>query len=393
MKQLGRCEWTAMTMAAEDAFSAQVGQVLAFRLHNHNLAQRLPARLLGEAAAACGIQNSPPGSALISLNARLSGLDPAGFHKSLAVDKTLLQMWSLRAAPYIFPAVDLHTFTTGLMPDDDEALGYFIGGGLPHLKMFGLSAAEIVSHAASVLAEVLQDRILTKDELGIQLARQVSRFLPAEKLGLWNTPDGLRSNTYGETIVRFAMAILALRGMLSIASQSEPPTKLALTTDLAVNMPALADERQARAELARRYLHCYGPSMPGHFAEWAGIAPAQAGRTWELVASELLPVKFMGRRTWLLESDRQRLLDPPAAEGVRFLPPHDPYLALRDRVTLEPDPKLQRLLWRSAGNPGVVLAGGRPAGAWRSKKTANRLKLSIQWFQPIGAGLVGLVEF
>jgi len=37
----------------------------------------------------------------------------------------------------------------------------------------------------------------------------------------------------------------------------------------------------ARAELVRRYLHCYGPSTPQHFAEWAGIGPAQAGRAWD----------------------------------------------------------------------------------------------------------------
>ena len=33
---------------------------------------------------------------------------------------------------------------------------------------------------------------------------------------------------------------------------------------------AAGDDHVLRTELLRRYLHCYAPTMPGHFAEWAG---------------------------------------------------------------------------------------------------------------------------
>ena len=43
------------------------------------------------------------------------------------------------------------------------------------------------------------------------------------------------------------------------------------------NVPAPAvDPREARLELARRYLHVFGPATPEGFATWAGIRPASA---------------------------------------------------------------------------------------------------------------------
>ena len=37
--------------------------------------------------------------------------------------------------------------------------------------------------------------------------------------------------------------------------------------------PPDVDPRDARLELARRYLHVFGPATPAAFAQWAGIRP------------------------------------------------------------------------------------------------------------------------
>ncbi len=66
---------------------------------------------------------------------------------------------------------------------------------------------------------------------------------------------------------------------------------------------------------------------------------------------------------------------------MRFLPPHDPCLLLRDRSTLIPDKKLHRLIWRAAGNPGMVLSDGRPVALWRPQKKGNRLGLTVEVFE------------
>ena len=48
-------------------------QVLAFRLSSHHRTHRLPGTGLLEAAAVCGLQETPPGSAALALQARFSG--------------------------------------------------------------------------------------------------------------------------------------------------------------------------------------------------------------------------------------------------------------------------------------------------------------------------------
>ena len=42
--------------------------------------------------------------------------------------------------------------------------------------------------------------------------------------------------------------------------------------------PPEVDPRDARLELARRYLHVFGPTTPAAFATWAGIGPREAAR-------------------------------------------------------------------------------------------------------------------
>ena len=83
----------------------------------------------------------------------------------------------------------------------------------------------------------------------------------------------------------------------------------------------------------------------------------------------------------MLGADSARLAAPPAARGVRLLPPSDPYLALRDRNTLLPDRALQRRVWRPIGSPGVVLLDGRVAGTWRPRKQGRRLTLTVEPFE------------
>ena len=85
---------------------------------------------------------------------------------------------------------------------------------------------------------------------------------------------------------------------------------------------------------------------------------------------------------------------PPgsAALGVRLLPPHDPYLAQRDRSTLVPDLRLQRRIWRSRGNPGVVLSGGQLVATWRPKKMGQRLALRVVPVSPIPRPVLAKIE-
>ena len=122
-------------------------------------------------------------------------------------------------------------------------------------------------------------------------------------------------------------------------------------------------------EAVRRFLRFYGPGTPADFAAWAGMTGRHAKRVWAEVADELVEVRAAGAKAWLLAEDEAALASPPAAEGMRLLPPGDPYLQKPNRTLLAPDDALRRDLFRAVGSPGVVLREGRLAGSWKAKLT------------------------
>jgi hypothetical protein len=63
--------------------------VLAFRLAAHHLDSRVPETALLDVATVCAVQNSPPGSALVALNARVAGVSADLLDELLVRRKTL----------------------------------------------------------------------------------------------------------------------------------------------------------------------------------------------------------------------------------------------------------------------------------------------------------------
>ncbi len=272
----------------------ELEQAAAFRLESHHLARRLPPSSLLEAAGACGVQNTPPGSADLALLARVSSLTPAAIAHAVEIEKTLLQMWSLRGAPYLFPTKEAEVFTQGLIPEDEQSLRFFITGIEQALSIIGMSALEIVSLTRDALYSVLEQRILeNKRQLDVELAAQIALWLPPDKLAAWQSSSIYGpGQLLGEALVSFALRPLALQGLICFTPRKGNQASFARTDYwLGAPLPEGNPER-AQAELLRRYLHCYGPSTVKHFAEWAGILPEQAGKAWRLIEAELEEVSF-----------------------------------------------------------------------------------------------------
>jgi len=121
----------------------------------------------------------------------------------------------------------------------------------------------------------------------------------------------------------------------------------------------------------RRYLRCYGPSTEGHFAEWAGIAPVDARRSWQLVEPELVEVDLDDRKTRLNKRDVSHFTSVLTPSGVRLLPPHDPYLLQRDRETLLPDKTLHRRVWQVAATQASCSSTANLSAYGGHKRRAN----------------------
>lgn len=177
--------------------------------------------------------------------------------------------------------------------------------------------------------------------------------------------------------MRFALYAVALQGVFCVISHVDGPATF-VRTDQWLGRPfAHLRPELAAAALLRRYLAAYGPSTVQHFAEWAGVLPAQAARTWQELATELTSIKFGGKTSWVLAGDLPILQTGTLPRGVRLLPPHDPYLATRDRTLLVPDRRIHTQIWRTVGSPGVVLLDGEIVAVWRAQKLGAKLRIEV----------------
>lgn len=354
-------------------------KVVAFRLHAHHLTKRLGEDEMFHAAAACGIQNSPPGSALLALHARVRGFTQDQLDQAVSEDKSLLQSWCMRGSPYYVPTADAPIFTTGVLPPTEEAMRQFILGAGSSVDKLGLSLSEAVELTGTEISDVLTGRQLAIGELGKELAERVAPKLSKKQRGIWEGEGPhAAGQPLGEAVVHFCIRILTLQGVVGFAARDGNKTPFVLVDEWLDNPIAGSDLEAARVELLRRYLRCYGPSTRADFAAWLGVRSGDADPWWSLIEDEITRVDF-GRTTWVLAEDLDALRSPPTPEGVRLLPPRDPYTQLRDRETIV-DKRYHRDVWKTVGDPGSVLADGEIIGTWRPRKTGQKLAVSIKTF-------------
>src|SRR6266545_2100210 len=92
-------------------------QILAFRRRVGALDERMPmgSRSLRRAAWA-GLQDSMPRAALLSLHARIDGVESSTWE-----DSSLAQLWGPRYSTYVVPRRDFALFSLGRLPDNAKS--------------------------------------------------------------------------------------------------------------------------------------------------------------------------------------------------------------------------------------------------------------------------------
>lgn len=362
-------------------------QVLAYRLSGHHLDRRLAPGALAPAADACGIGNSPPTSAALALWARVAGLRPVEVEDALVRDRSLVQAWSVRGAPLVFPSAAASVFTRELEPADESELRAFLPGWVSLLDQLGMPATALVDAVTTAASTVLDGRtVVGKAVLDAEVADAVRPSLAAPQIGPWDSPSGLAAGqTVGQALVSFALRVVSLRGVVCFAGRNgRQPTFVRTDQWLGAVVPAPAS---AGAGLVVRYLRCYGPSSVADFASWAGIGPAQAARLWAATPDLLVAVVWDGRKGYVPAAEMPRLRAAAPARTVRLLPPLDPWVQQRDRSTVLADRALHARVWRTIGWPGTILVDGRIAGVWH----AGPGQPEVELFEPLdadaGAGL------
>lgn len=368
-----------------EAYTVTAQQVRWYRLAAHHLDRLAPSDALLAAAGVCGLQNSPPGGWETALFARLEGISRPLLRQALEEKKTLLQAWSYRGVPVVFPTQESAVFLSALAARPGEEPWIYTRGVTLALDFLGMEWEEALSLVRQAAVWLDGHTVTTKEELDRVLAARVADGLPAALRERWNAPSLYGRpdrQSVGGAVVSFALRPCAFLGQVVFgARQGIHPTFTGYTSW--VGKPLVATP-SAEAALVRKFLHAYGPATRAEFALWLGSSPQQTKRLWQTVASECVPVQKAGKRAYLLAEDLPALLQAqPPEERWALLGAHDPYLDARDHDLLLEDAALQRQVWRTVASPNVILQDGRVVGIWKGKSLPQGMEITLTPFEPL----------
>lgn len=357
-------------------------QVRAFRLRAHHLDRRLPPEGLLAAAGACGIQNSPPGAFETAMFNRVEGCSPQALRRALYEERRLLQAWSYRGAPVVFPAEESGAFLTALIAHEGEAPWIYTQGIGLALDFLGMDADDLLFRVKDACALLDGRTVRGKEALDQALADAVEPGLPAGKRALWRAPSmygGQGRQTVGGAAVSFLLRPCSFCSLVVFGErEGASPT---FTSFARWTGRAPSEAPDAARALARKFLHCYGPTDESALMAWLGCTRPQARRIFA-AADGVEAVRVEGKRRFVLAQDAEALrLGAQEDDRLRLLGPHDPYLDLRDREVILQERAQQLIVWRTVGNPGVILRGGRVAGVWTARVRGERLDVLLTPFE------------
>ena len=348
--------------------------VLAWRQRRQHLAARAGR---GDALAVVsdigGLHAQVFSSAVLTLWARVDGLEPGWLERALWEERLLVKTWAMRGT--------LHLLRS------DELARYV--GALARLRprhhvpawqrAFGLTRQEADAMLTAV-ADVLRDGALTREELAAAVAERVGDETLAGRLG----------RGFGDLLKPAAFT-----GDLCFAPNDG---RLVRFTRPAAWIPGFEppgpDEAASRAVL-RTYLHAYGPAPREQFQRWFGMtSPAEAGRWIALLGDGACEVDVEGARGWMLADDVDDVAATEPSGAVRLLPAFDHYVVAAPR---DADAVLARehraRVYRPQGwlSP-VLLVDGRIAGVWSHEVKGARVMIAVEPFAPIGPDVRAGVE-
>lgn len=355
-----------------------VEQIRIFRLRSHHLDKDYQKQDILQIAGACGLQNTPPGAWETVLFNRVPDCGMADMRYLLYKEKSLLQAWSIRGIPVVFPAMESDVFLSALIPQNNEPWIYTQGITLA-LDFLGMAFDELLEIQRQVMPRLDDTVLVSKTALDQTIAQWMLPLLPAEKQALWNQPSMYGNpdvQTVGGAVVSFLLRPCALHGLVVFGNRdgSSPSfTSFKSWTGLSVD----ADD-DASKKLVRKYLHCYGPATADAFIAWSGCSKKQGRRMWETISGETEPVLVSGKKAFILSEDKASLFSPACLEReLLLLGGHDPFLDQRDRFILQPDQKLHKQIWRLVTNPGAILYRGKIIGIWTSIKKSKGLEIKM----------------
>jgi hypothetical protein len=346
-------------MAEADHLSVSWRTALAWRMERQHLVERAkPADLPQVAADLCGLHAQVTSSAVLSLWARIDGLEREAVTEALWQERSLVKVWAARRTLHMLPAAELAVWVAAL-------------GTLP--AGFRGASHDDVEAITSAVGQALDGRQLTREEL----AAAVGQITGSEVYAVW-----IRSG-WGP-----ALKAAAFRGLLCFAPGEGTQVRFTSPSSWLgqpLQVPATADGLR---HVARRFLRGYGPATPADLGRW--WMEARSGRKiapmLEALGDDVVPVDVEGEAALALAADVAGLAAAQPRDVARLLPAFDPWVIGIGRREPMIDSQYVGRVYRQQGwvSP-VILVNGRIAGVWKHSRTGGRVVVELEPFEGLPA--------
>ena len=318
----------------------------------HRLAPQA-STVAGAAADIIGLHGTDPASVYLAAWAR-TGASRAAIEHALYGEGTLVRMLGMRRTVFVVPV--------GLMPVVQAACTDQIAGRMRRDLARRVEESGIAADGAAWLKEAGEATVSALAARGSATGAELARDEPRLRAQLVYAAD----KSYGGpvNVTTRLLTLLSAEGLIVRGRPRGGWTSSQFTWSAAPDQPGPpAALPAARAELARRWLHAFGPAPRADLQWWTGWTAGQVKQALDQL--EIAEVDLDGTAGVMLAADQDA---PPAAEPwAALLPALDPTaMGWRDRAWYvgEHAPAL----FDRSGNIGpTAWWDGRIVGGWAQR--------------------------
>lgn len=356
-------------------------EIIAHRMKIHNLNAPVNPSEIVNVIGVCGFQYINSRSFEYTLKVRMPLITLDHINDCLYNQKTLVHTWAMRGVPFIIPSRDISVFLHSLIPEDNETWIYTQGMDII-LKDMVTPFDQLLKYTQDAIRLMRNKPIVTKKKLDRFISNKVVKKIEKEDVEKWNQPLVYgKDQCLGEAIVSFLLRPCAIQSKILFGERKALQPSFTSFQNW-FNKPIKINQLNPQ-ELVYRYLHAYGPATLEMFMLWSGVSYPQAKRLFYTAQDQMEEVLVNDKVRFILKSDFDSFQQTSINPHCVILPPYDPYLDIRDRSLLIESKKLQKLIWKSAHNPGVIILHGEIVGIWINKLYGTFMNLELSLFQEL----------
>jgi hypothetical protein len=338
-----------------------VGSVIGWRLGRHHLLERTKVDPVRIARDLFGIHAQIASAAELAVAVRSDGLRPGRVGALIAEKRDLAKAWAMRGTLHYFAPEDLALWVAAVRERKPYLQPAWQRG-------FKVSLQQMEALLAAI-PRALDGRALTREELDDEVARLTDGSL-----------RGRLKSGWGELLKPAVQQGLVCFG----PARGQNVTFVRPDQWIAGWKPMKLTPEDALRQIARRYLHTYGPASHEHFAAWLGTRPAEGRRAFKGLAEagELVDLDLAGDRVVALAADLPAMRSASVpVDHLRLLGRFDPYkIGVRPRGIFVPDAYYDRVYLKQGWMSPVVLRAGRAVATWDAARGGRRTTVSISPF-------------